>query len=170
MMKNLTLQPNRFTGKIKQEDVFSPIPGAVWYTAKRQGDWLKGGDGLSYRFPQGALAGMKWLSADLMVDGNHLVVFILALQQGAGGPEFRLQFSALNQCSARLRMDMGATRQNQWRYEREGAWLKPMCSGDIVDLKKVDRLSLFVLRKSHLPARFCITPIMASAQKPPLLK
>jgi hypothetical protein len=150
-------------GGLEPEDAPAPLPGATWYTARAAGD------GLAYRFPPGALAEAGYLSADMLVDGNHLAVFCLQLQEGEGGPAFRLLYSALNQCSARMRMPLEAVDQNRWRYPREGAWLKPMCGGDRVDLARVDRLSIAVLRKSERPVRWCLTPLRATVAEPPLL-
>jgi len=44
-----------------------------------------------------------------------------------------------------------------------------MCGGDKVDLSKVDRMTLTVLRKSEEPARWCITPLVATVDEPPKL-
>ena len=156
----LQLDPEEMVGGLVREDEAAPIAGATWYVAEAADD------GLSYRFPEGALAEAKYLTADLLVDGDHLVVLALRLQEGEGGPTFMLLFSALNQCQARLRMRLEAVDQNRWRYDREGAWLKPMCAGDRVDLAKVDRMTITVLRKSDRPARFCLTPVAATAVKP----
>jgi hypothetical protein len=150
-------------GRLKKEAVAAPIAGAAWYTAASPGD------GLAFSFPAGALAGAKYLTADLLVDGNRLVVFEIALREGENGPRFVLIFSALNQCSARIRMRLEAVNQNVWRYDREGAWLKPMCGGDRVDLAKVDRMTVRVLRKSDADARFCMTDFTACVEEPSLL-
>ncbi len=156
----LQLDPEGMVGGLVREDEGAPIAGASWYAAEAADD------GLSYRFPAGVLAEAKYLTADLLVDGDHLVVFALRLQEGGRGPTFMLLFSALNQCQARLRMRLEAVDQNRWRYDREGAWLKPMCAGDRVDLAKVDRMTITVLRKSDRPARFCLTPVVATAVEP----
>ena len=150
-------------GGITREDAAAPLDGATWYNADNIGD------GLAYRFPVGALARAGWLTADLLLDGRHLAVFQLTLREGAEGPTFLLTFSALNQCSARLRLPLEAVNQNRWRYEREGAWLKPTCRGERVDLARVDQMTLTVLRKSPLPVRWCITPFTATAEEPPRL-
>jgi hypothetical protein len=63
-------------------------------------------------------------------------------------------------------MPLEAVNQNRWRYDREGAWLKPMCSGDRVDLDRVDRMSLTILRKSAQPVRWCMTPLVATVDVP----
>ena len=159
----LELSPERMLGGLVQGSTPAPIEGATWYVAHDEGD------GLAYRFPVGALAGARYLTADMLLDGNRLGVFLLALQEGEDGPAFGLIYSALNQCSARIRMPLDAVNQNRWRYEREGAWLKPMCRGDRVDLTKVDRMTITVLRKSDLPVRWCLTPVAATAEEPPLL-
>jgi len=159
---NLVLQPQRKLGNIR-EDGPAPLEGATWYVAENVGD------GLAYFFPEGALANMNWLTADMLLDGKFLVVFLLTLQEGENGPAFRLVFGALNQCQARIRVPLEAVNQNRWRYPREGAWLKPMCGGDVVDLRKVDRMTLTVLRKSEEPARWCLTPFVATVNEPPKL-
>jgi len=163
MKDTLSLVPSYFLGHLQPETVAAPVADALWYTATAEGD------GLAYIFPAGALVGMKYLTSDMLIDGNHLVVFMLSLQEGEDGPRFGLIFSGLNQCSFRLRMPLEAVNQNRWRYPREGAWLKPMCWGDRVALERVDRLTLTVLRKSSRPARFCVTPFTATVEEPPRL-
>jgi len=159
----LTLAPKARYGGLKQEEGAAPVPGALWYTTEKEDA------GLSYGFPAGALAKARYLMADLLVDGNTMVVFVLTLKEGEAGRTFGLMFSALTQCQARLRMELEAVNQNRWRYEREGAWLKPMCGGDRVDLGKVDRMTIYVLRKVEGRARFCLTPVTATTEEPPRL-
>jgi hypothetical protein len=157
------LNPVKLFGGLKAESGEAPIPGAVWYVAQDTGA------GLTYTFPQGSLATAGYLAADLALDGDRLSVFSLFLQEGEDGPVFHLNFGLLNQCSARMRVPLEAVNQNRWRYPREGAWLKPMCGGDRVDLAKVDRMELLVLRKSSQPTRFCLTPVTITAESPALL-
>jgi hypothetical protein len=159
----LRLVPERVLGGLEREAAETPLPGATWYTAQRVGD------GLAYRFPAGALAAARYLTADLLLDGNHLAVFQLTLREGDEGPTFRLSFGLLNQCAARMRVPLEAVSQNRWRYEREGAWLKPICGGERVDLRKVDHMTVAVLRKSDRPVRWCLTPVTATAEEPPRL-
>ena len=156
----MVLKPEGMVGKMSSEAGETPIPGAMWYAGQEVGD------GLSYRLPMGALAGARYLTADLLVDGNRSVAFTLQLQEGEGGPSFSLHFSALNQCQARMRVPLEAVDQNRWRYDREGAWLKPRCGGDRVDLNRVDRMAVTISMKSDRPARFCLTPITATADEP----
>src|SRR6185436_6660142 len=163
MARSLNLVPEKLLGRLICESAAAPIPGSVWYTAPAIGD------GLAYTFPIGALADARYLTADILVDGNCLVVFQLALHEVETGLVITLIYSALNQCSARLRMPLEAVNQNRWRYEREGAWLKPMCNGDRVDLRKVDRMTITVLRKPESPARWCLTPVTATSEAPPRL-
>lgn len=165
MEKPFSLSPASFSllGHLQPDAALAPIYDAAWYTAAAEGD------GLACTFLAGALAGMNYLTADMLIDGNLLVVFLLTLQEGENGPRFGLLFSGLNQCSFRVRMPLEAVNQNRWRYGREGAWLKPMCQGERVNLERVDRLALTVLRKSDRPARFCLTPLSATVQEPPPL-
>ena len=155
-----TLAPERLLGSLKQEAEEAPIAGAVWYTAEAAGD------GLAYRFPKGTLAEAAYLSADMLLDGQHLAVFQIRLQEGDDGPVFGMNYGALNQCSARIRVPLSAVDQNRWMLGREGAWLKPMCGGERVDLRNVDRMTLTVLRKSESPVRWCLTPFAATAEEP----
>jgi len=159
----LELQPVDLLGDLEREEDATPLHGATWYTAHAVGD------GLRYRFPAGTLVDARYLTADLLVDGERLGVFSLTLQEGEAGRSFGLLFSALNQCSARMRMPLEAVEQNRWRYEREGAWLKPMVAGDRVDLGQVDHMTLTVLRKSDQPVRWCMTPITVTSAEPPRL-
>jgi hypothetical protein len=160
----LQLAPSGAFGDLEEQSMSAPIAGARWYQAPRP----RGG--LRYQFAAGALVRARYLTADLLVDGLHLMVFQLRLYEAGPGRVFELTFAALPQCSARLRMAMEAVLQNRWQYPREGAWLKPMAGGDRVDLAKVDRMTIEVLRKSELPARFCLTSVTATDAEPPLFQ
>ena len=158
----LTLHPDTTSGLTTLSDE-PPMPDGVWYSAQATGA------ALSYRFPAGTLSQARYLSADWLLDGNTLAVFVLRLQEGEEGPVFRMTFGFLNQCLARMRIPLEAVNQSQWRYPREGAWLKPLCGGDRVDLHKVDRLQIVLERKGPDPVRFCLTPVTASETEPPRL-
>lgn len=160
----LTLEPASLAGGLVRETEPGPFAGAAWYAGR--GD----GGALTYSFSPGALADAKWLTADFLVVGTRLVVFQLGLQEGENGRLFRLFYSGLNQCQARIRMAMEAVTQNRWRYEREGAWLKPMCGGDRVDLGRVDRMTITVLRTDGGPVRFALGPVTAAAAEPARLE
>jgi hypothetical protein len=145
-------------GKLRKEEGKTPIPGGGWYVAEAEGD------GISYRFPAGALSEVKHLTADFLLDGSHLAVFSIALKEGDGGREFQFGFGGLTQCSFRMRMPLALVDQGRWRMEREGAFLKPMCRGDRVDLAKVDRMTFTVHHKSAAPLRWSMTPIHTSSE------
>jgi len=139
----------------------------------KEAKWYEGtnvGDGISYRFPAGTLAGQRYVTTDMLADGNHMIKFMIHLQEGEDGPAFGFGFGVLNQCSLRVRMPLSLVDQNRWGIEREGAFLKPRCSGARVDLTKVDRLKLFISRKSSQTARFCLTPLMSSDEEVPYIE
>jgi len=159
----LTLTPKGLLGGLHVSSEATPVEGAVRYLAPAEGD------GLEYAFPKGALANMRYLTADLLLDGKFLAVFALSLYESDSDKVFHLIFGLLNQCSARMRVPLEAVHQNRWQYPREGAWLKPMCGGDVIDLQNVDRMTLKVLRKADEPVRWCMTPIVATPQELPKL-
>jgi hypothetical protein len=143
----------------------TPISNATWYIAVAEGD------GLFYLIKPGALTGVKYIAADMLLDGDDLAVFDLLLQEKAGGPTFRFTFGALTQCSLRMRLPLELLNQNRWMIDREGAFLKPMASGDRVDPAKVDRVTLQILRKGPNPVRWCMTaPSISTSEVPKLLK
>jgi hypothetical protein len=139
------------------------LPTGQWYIASKLND------GLAYAFPPGTLANAKFLTFDLLIDGFFMTVFSLNLQEGEKGPRFRFQFATLGQCQARLQMPADAVTQNIWMFPRQGALLKPMAWDDRVDLHRVDRMSLTVMRMADDPVRFCMTPIRMTDQEPPAL-
>jgi hypothetical protein len=165
----LTLSPKSLLGSTSRQPYPAPIPGAAWYTGALPGD------GLAYTFPVGALVGMNFLNADVLLDGRFLCTFLIILQEGADGPAFTLSQGFLNQCQARIRMPLEAVNQGRWMYDREAAWLKPRCGGQRVDLAKVDRMQLVIERPPHgvggpLGVRWCLTDFTASVEAPPRLE
>ena len=80
-------------GKLQRQTGKTLISGASWFSAEAVGD------GIAYRFPAGSLLKAKYLSSDMLLDGNNLLVFSIALQEGDTGPTFRLVFGGLPQCS-----------------------------------------------------------------------
>jgi hypothetical protein len=157
----MPLEPASLFGGLVREEGAGPFPGAAWYSGTAEGA------GLLYTFPQGSLKDAAWVTGDFLVDGTRLVVFLLTLDEVGGGRVFRLQYSGLNQCQARIRMALEAVNQNRWRYEREGAWLKPMCGGDRVDLACVDRMTIRTLRSDGRPVRFALGAMMLTCGEPP---
>lgn len=161
---SMTFSPQAILGGLTSGSQPPLLDGGTWYQAEAIGD------GLGFTFPAGTLAQARFLQADFLLDGIHLAVFVLSLREGEDGPEFGYSFGLLNQCSARMRMPLEAVNMNRWRYPREGAFLKPRCGGQRVDLSKVDRMTIRVEHKGPRPVRWCMTPITASMEKPPRLK
>ena len=93
-------------------------------------------------------------------------MFQLRLREGDEGPTFALTYAVLPHAEARMRMQSEAISQNRWQFLREGAWLKPMAGGSRVDLSRVDRMHLVILRKSAAPVRWCQTSLTATADEP----
>ena len=160
----LRLEPASLFGGCTRVDGPSVIPGAQWYEAQREND------GLVFRFEPGVLVGMRYLTADIFADSPDLPVFQLRLREGEDGPTFTLVYAILPHAEARMRMRAEAINQNQWQFLREGAFLKPMAGGSRVDLAKVDRMHLVVLRKSPSPVRWSQTAITAALEEPARLK
>ena len=157
----LRLEPSALAGECARVEGPALIPGAVWYEAQREND------GLEFRFAPGVLAGMRFLTADILADSPELPVFQLRLREGEAGQTFTLSYGVLPQAEARMRMHADAITQNRWQFLREGAWLKPTAGGARVDRSKVDRMAILVLRKSQRPVRWCQTAITATLQEPP---
>ena len=157
----LRLEPAALLGSCVRVEAPAIIAGAVWYEAQREND------GLEFRFAPGALSGVRFLTADILADCPELPVFQLRLREGEDGAAFTFSYGVLPHAEARMRMAAEATTQNRWQFLREGAWLKPTAGGSRVDLSKVDRLSILVLRKSQRPVRWCQTAITATAEEPP---
>ncbi len=153
----------RPVGGLQAEVAECPLTGGSWYVAAEVGD------GLLYAFEPGMLAGASFLTMDMLQDGETAALFVMELQEGDDGPSFLLRFGLLNQCSARLRLPLSALDQNRWHLGREGAWLKPLCGGDRVDVADVDRIRLTVERKGEKPVRWCQTPPVATEEEPPPL-
>ncbi len=152
--KGLVLEQTGTLGGLKQGSGAVPIEGAVWYEAGAVDD------GIEYRIPAGSLAKAKFLTCDMLLDGNHLIVYHVILQEGEDGPKCGLRFSGLNQCSFRVRFPLTLLDLNHWGIEREGAFLKPRVGGERVDPAKVDRIRFIVARKSSEVARWCMTDLV----------
>ena len=146
-------------GRLQTNVDKAPIAGASWFTAEAVGD------GFAYGFPIGFLQRMNCLTSDVLVDGNDFLGFSIALQEGEHGRIFKLDFGGLPQCSFRVRLPMNAVDQHRWLLGREGAFLKPQCEGDRIELAKVDRATFTVLSKPPERARWCMTPLRAAADE-----
>ena len=158
-----SLGPLEMVGRLRSESGEAPVPGSTWYVAE------SAGDGIAFRFERGALSDAKWLTSDMLLDGALIAVFTVVLREGERGRSFRFSFGALPQCSLRMRLDLALVDQGRWLVDREGAFLKPLCSGDRVDLRQVDRVTLTISRKGPNPVRWCMTPVTAMTDTPPRL-
>lgn len=158
--ETVELKPAALLEGLKTETGDTPLEGAVWYVAEKENA------GMLYTFPKGALAEAACLSSDLLVDGNRLAVFNMTLQEGEAGPRFTLRYMNLTQVQSRIRFPLENVNMNRWRLEREGAWLKPICGGERVDLREVDRLTITILHKSDEPVRWCQTPLRVTKDEP----
>ena len=150
-------------GSLAEDPGPTPLPGAVRYIAPAAGD------GLAYRFPAGALAQARYVTADVLLEGDTQVTFVLELAEGEAAPMFAVWFSFLNQCQARIRLPLDLVDQHTRGYPREGAWKNIICQGSRVNLAAVDRCRLRVLRKDSRPSQWCMTPLTAVADEPPRL-
>jgi len=155
---------DRLLGGLRSEPGTSPVEGATWYVADSVDD------GMLFRFPAGTLGRLKYITTDMMLDGNQMNVFIVRLKEGEDGRTFVFRFAGLNQCGFRVRFPLDLTDQGRWGIEREAAFLKPRCSGDRVDLDKVDRMEWIVFRKGPEPARWCMTPVLGTVKEVPLME
>ena len=162
-MSPFNLPFHQYLGKVSLVQRPALLEGGQWLTFHEEMD------GLEYRFEAGFLALSAFLSADFLLDGNELADFVVELQEGEQGPTFRYSFGLLNQCQARMRMPLAAANLDTWMYPREGAFLKPLTSGQRVDPSKVDRLRLRLFRFSGHPATLCLTHLSAFEEQPPLL-
>lgn len=155
-----TIEPAGLLGGISQEDGATPLFDATWYSASAAAD------GVEYRVPPGALGGAAWLTTDLLLDGEESTVFLLELHEGQPGACFRLRFALLPQASARLRLPLAALTLDHTAFPREGAWLKPSIDGDPVRPEALQRLRLLVARQGDKATRWCMTPLVVSADEP----
>jgi hypothetical protein len=149
-----------FIGGAARGDGVAPIEGATWFEAAEIGD------GLEFRIPKGALKGIGYLSTDMLIDGNSLVVFDLTFFEEGGDRSFTFRIGGLNQCSLRATMPFELLNLSTWRLDRYGAFLKPAVRGDRIDISEVSKVSLTVSRKSPAPARWCMTDMVLLEEEP----
>lgn len=153
----LVLEPSEIDGlKIVEGENY--LNNATWYAGENIND------GFHYQFPVGSLADKKYITTDMLADGNAMIKFNIELQEGNEGRTFQFAFGVLNQCSLRVRLPLYLVDQNTWRIPRDGAFLKPMCWGNRVNLNKVDRMRFYIERKSQQSSRFCITSVITTKE------
>ncbi|MBD3289429.1 twin-arginine translocation signal domain-containing protein, partial [candidate division KSB1 bacterium] len=157
-LRGTEFKPAGLLGKLSKLDETVPIDRGVWYQAEEVDD------GLIYMFETGTLENGRYLTADCLLGGSTLTAFVIILQEGENGPAFSLRFKLLNQCSARIRLPLEALNLNRWCLSREGAWLKPICEGERIDLSRVDRMFFKVLRKAPQPTRWCMAPFTLASE------
>ena len=140
-----------------------PFAGATWFSASEPGD------GFTYEITPGSLPGIRWFTCDLLNDQPTDLVLNLEFHEPANAQAFLCRFTLLPRAQARLRFHTEALSFNRWRYDREGACLKPTIGGWRVDPALVDRIVLKVLYKAPGPAHWCMTPLVAMSGEPPVL-
>jgi hypothetical protein len=150
-----------FVGSAREGSGTAPIHGANWYEA------VELEDGLEFRVPEEGLSTTDFLTTDMLLDGNTLVVFNLTLFEEDSDRSLNFRIGCLNQCSLRATMPLAMVDLGRWRSERFGAFLKPAVRGDRIDLSKVKKVTLRISRKSPKPARWCMTKIALTSQEPP---
>ena len=151
-------------GTVEREEGSTPIDDAEWYVSRSVGDELV------FEFEKGALADAEYITFDLLLDGTHLAKWELSLYEEETGRKFSMTYGALNRCEARVRIPREATNQTRWKWDREGAWLKPLAGGDRVSLERVQKLSIRTHQKSDRPVRWCQTPVVATTETPPRIE
>jgi len=162
-VKGFNLVPEEFTGKLKSLGRSSVLPGAMEYMAEESGD------GIQFFFPKGTLTDKKYITADMLLDGKNAINFMIEIKEGEDGPVFGFRFSCLAQCGLRVRMPLDMVDMNRWGIDREGAFLKPRCSGERVNLDNVDRMRFFVFRKCPEAVKFSVTELVATVDDVPVI-
>lgn len=133
----------RLLGGATCTDASEHLPDARRLTATEVGD------GLAWSVAIGELHATRWLWFDALLDGDAWVVFRMDLVEGgADGGRFRLRHALLPHAEARVRLRLSATDQNRWMLDREGAFLKPLCTGDAVDPASVQRIEIRIEAKA----------------------
>ncbi len=148
----LVLKPESTLGQVRTLERAAVLPEGQWYETEKRGS------GFLFRLPVGSLLQARYLTADLLLDGDTTASFTLVFQEGPHGPATHVVFSLLNQCQARVVVPLTVLDLNRWYFGRRGAWLKPRCGGARVDPARVDRVLLKVSRKAEGPVRWCQTP------------
>ena len=160
MTEEVVLNPAAVSGSITRESGDGPISGERFVAESV-------GDEITYRVDPGSLSNAAYLTFDLFLEGNHLAKWEIRLHEGGTGRTFTMTYGALNQCEARARIPRAATNQVRWKWDREGAWLKPLAGGDRVSLEEVDEITIAVHQKSDAPVRWWQSPVVATPTEPP---
>ena len=87
------------------------------------------------------------------------------LREGVDGPCFSVTFAALPYAQARFRPAPHCAGAERWGLSREGALLKRCCYGDRTDLRRIDRMRLFVERIAEEPVEWEMTePLLCDTE------
>lgn len=85
----LVLEPSKIDG-LKIVDGEDYLDNSTWYAGENVND------GFHYQFPAGSLADKKFITTDMLADGNTMIKFNIELQEGAEGRIFQFAFGVLN--------------------------------------------------------------------------
>jgi len=140
------------------------LPDATWYESPKWGSRVRA------IAPEGTQTFDHWLTADFFVEGDSIVQFILALAGEPDGPGFHMTFGVYPRIQSRFRLHLEHLKLNTWMLPREGAYLKPICGGELIAPEDVRHLRLAVVsQRSGAPARWCMTPWRFTPNTPALL-
>lgn len=141
------------------------LPGASAYEASDAD-----GTEIVYRVQTGELAAGRWLTFDLLLDSDTTAAFQLRFYEPGQAEPFAVQFMPMIHAQARIRVPMTFLDMNRWDLEREGAWLKALCTGRRVAPARVNRIALAVIRTGGRRVRFSVTPPTLTDSEPPQLR
>jgi hypothetical protein len=125
---------------------------------------------IAYGVAPAELLDHRWLTFDMLLDGDTTAVYRLQFFEPADPRPFVVQFMLLIYAQARIRVPVAALDMNRWGLGREGAWLKALCAGRRVDAAQVDRIALSVIRTGGRRVRFHLTPPMLTDAEPKRLR
>lgn len=124
---------------------------------------------IKYKFEPGLLSQFEYLCYDVVVHSYDLTVFELTIIESASGKSARLTYGFLNGVQARVRIPLSSVLQNILFHEREGAWIKPISYGDVVDLSLADTIEINLIRKSESKVEWEQTELQLHTAAPELL-
>ncbi len=150
-------------GRLEQTDAPLPLPHSNAFFASADGD------GVAWTIPAGTLSRDGWLAMDMLAAGLDAPVFQLRLLERPGEDAFVLSFGLLNACQARMRVPLTLCDGDVWLHRREGAWLKPTCSGTPVNPARVTRVELLAIRLTERGVRWSQTPLTFCTDEPATL-
>lgn len=131
------------TGLLAPDSASPALPGGAWFRLNPGEPY---GSSLIHRCDPGQLADARFIAFDLLLDSDFFVTFNLTLAAGDETHLAAFGFSPLTHCQTRLVFNIAG-----------------------VDRAKIDRVIVKVLRAPGIPgipARFCLAPILASADEP----